>query len=167
MFVRRVFGLLPAFVRYTLALPEIAAGRQTKWFALLREGYENDAGLLEHELTHVRQWYALLGACAALGVLLSAALWLLGGLLLWMAALAVMPGALVMGVYAHGRLYTVSARYRLWAEAAAYREQLRHYPEDDTEDKRRLRFMLFAMFLTLPAYRLSITQDEAEAVMRA
>ena len=38
-------------------LKEWAAGCAVGPFVFIRQGYENDKGLLEHELCHVKQWW--------------------------------------------------------------------------------------------------------------
>lgn len=62
MGLRFVFGCLPALVIYTDHLPQPWQGGITQGPVIrLRPRYRADAGLLAHELTHVRQWYATLG----------------------------------------------------------------------------------------------------------
>ena len=58
----------------------------------------------------------------------------------------------------HSILYRVWDWYKLGAEVAAYREQLKHYPDDRTE--------LFASYISL-YYNLNVTKEEAEALLRA
>lgn len=67
------------------------------------------------------------------------------------------PVALSAGCALHPLAYMLLARYRLWAEARAYRIQLKHYPDD--------RSKLFARFLAAK-YGLEITPGEAEAAIR-
>ena len=54
-------------------------------------------------------------------------------------------------------LYSLSDKYKLWEEVQAYKEQLKHYPDDRTE--------LFAEYISR-YYNLAITKDEAEALLR-
>ncbi|MDP3650910.1 MAG: hypothetical protein Q8R67_04420 [Rhodoferax sp.] len=63
----------------------------------------------------------------------------------------------VFGFALHSLLYALVPAYRLWAEVQAYREQLRHYPDDRTE--------LFAGFIAAN-YRLTVTPEKAEALLR-
>ncbi len=57
----------------------------------------------------------------------------------------------------HSLLYAVSRPYRQWAEVAAYREQLKHYPDD--------RSARFAEFLATK-YNLRLTVDEALKLLK-
>jgi len=115
-----VFGILPALVMYSDQLPQPWQGGVTQGPVIrLRQKYMDDAGILAHELVHVRQWYRTL--------------------------------------FVHPLLYLFSKRYRLAAEAEAYREQLRHYPDDRTQ--------LFATFMATH-YGLQISVAEAMDALR-
>ena len=57
----------------------------------------------------------------------------------------------------HSILYRVSDWYKLGAEVAAYREQLKHYPDDRTE--------MFAGFIA-KYYNLNITKEEAIGLLK-
>lgn len=55
-----VYGVCPAFVFYTEKIKE-GFGGVAKWCRVkIRPKYRDDRGLLEHELTHVKQWYRTL-----------------------------------------------------------------------------------------------------------
>jgi hypothetical protein len=57
--VRWVFGILPAFISYTDELPQNVGGR--RWLGpciRIRPRYRDDEGIHQHEIEHVRQWYA-------------------------------------------------------------------------------------------------------------
>jgi hypothetical protein len=57
-----VFGFLPAFIFYTESLPAPWCGGTANGPVVrLRPKYQNDTGILAHELVHVRQWYRTLG----------------------------------------------------------------------------------------------------------
>lgn len=56
-----LYKILPAFVFYTENLPKRYGGISTFMFIRLRPKYEEDSGLLDHELTHVRQLYRSCG----------------------------------------------------------------------------------------------------------
>lgn len=75
--------------------------------------YKDDVGLIEHEKTHVRQWYAVLGIglllCTLLMLLVSPCLWPLYGL------------APVL----YQLLYKFVRPFRRWCEVRAYRKQIK------------------------------------------
>jgi hypothetical protein len=57
-----VYKLLPAFVFFTDNIPEGFGGMANGPVVRIRKKYENtDEGILQHELTHVKQWYRTLG----------------------------------------------------------------------------------------------------------
>lgn len=60
MTIRFVYGILPALVIYTERLPEGFGGCANAMIVRIRPKYEGDEGLLQHELTHVKQAYRLL-----------------------------------------------------------------------------------------------------------
>lgn len=63
--IKFVYGCLPAFVIYNDRLVQKKFGGNT-WlmFIVMREKYRgHNAGLLEHELTHVKQGYRTLFTC--------------------------------------------------------------------------------------------------------
>lgn len=62
---------------------------------------------------------------------------------------------LTLGI--HSILYIFSKRYRLWAEVKAYKEQLKHYPDDRTE--------LFAYFIATK-YSLDIDKQDTLNLLR-
>lgn len=99
-----------------------------------------DRGLVAHEVTHVAQWLA--------GVLLG----LLATFIL--RAIGCPGGEAVAGlsIGLHAVLYVAAPEYREWAEAQAYRRQLRYYADDRRE--------LFAKFLA-QRYDLHLTEAEA------
>ena len=87
-------------------------------FVFIRPSCKDDNGLLQHELTHVKQF--------------------------WNNPL-------------FGLFYAFSKTDRLNYEAAAYREQLKYYPDDRTD--------IFAQFL-VNNYNLNITIDQAKASLK-
>lgn len=60
MEIKFVYGILPALVVYTDHVPEGSAGCANAMVVRIRPQYVNDEGLLQHELTHVKQAYRLL-----------------------------------------------------------------------------------------------------------
>lgn len=59
---------------------------------------------------------------------------------------------MIAGCALHPIAYLLLPRYRLWAEARAYRIQLKHYPDDRTR--------LFAGFIAT-RYNLKISAEKA------
>lgn len=141
---------LPHLKLYTDDLPEGVGGTTAYFVVRIRPKYRDDTGIRMHEYTHVGQWYALfaLGALAAL--LMAYAPELAQWREYWIVAL-------LAGVFAHNLLYSLVPKYRLWAEVAAYREQLMHYPDDRAE--------LFAGFIA-NRYRLDVSKDDALNLLR-
>lgn len=68
-----------------------------------------------------------------------------------------MAAALIAGCSLHPVAYLLFPRYRLWAEARAYRIQARCYPDDRTR--------MFSRFIAVN-YELSVSVDDAEAEIR-
>lgn len=104
---------------------------------------QDDAGLLAHELTHVKQFWRL----ALLALPLATLLW-------WFdlpLVIALWP------VLLHNGLYKFNARYRLYCEVAAYRVQATLYKDD--------RRPQFAKFIST-AYRLDITPEQALQLLK-
>lgn len=104
----------------------------------------NDLGLLEHEKTHVRQWYGVSIAVLLVGVI---------------AALVVSPafwGVCVGAFGVHSMLYHGVRPYRQWSEVQAYRKQLATggYPNRE-----------FAAKHLAEKYDLGLTLDQARALL--
>jgi len=139
----------PSLTIYTDKLPTDVGGCTNGPVVRIRTKYRNDAGIHAHEYEHVWQWWmgVLIGVLAALALIYLPAPanrseW-------W-------PLALIAGGALHPLAY-LFPRYRLWAEARAYRIQLRHYPDD--------RSRLFAGFIA-SRYRLNISVEEAITALR-
>lgn len=108
-------------------------------FIFIRPSYRGDEGLYQHELTHVKQWWCITIVSALL----------LGAMY--------MPAAGVsIGVY--GMLYQWVPRFRLWAEAQAFKRQLKYY-DDDRSNK-------FAGFIARN-YNLEVTHEQAQDLLKA
>lgn len=60
MKIKTVYKILPAIVIYTDHVPKGSAGCANAMIVRIRPKYEGDEGLLQHELTHVKQAYRLL-----------------------------------------------------------------------------------------------------------
>ena len=106
--------------------------------------YQNDAGLIEHEKTHVRQWYAAMSIglllCTLLTLLVSASFWPLYGL----------------APFLHQLLYKLVRPYRRWCEAQAYRKQIAIGGYDNSD---------FAVAALIEKYDLNLSADEAKALL--
>ena len=131
-------------LKYSDDLPEGFGGTTQGPVIKIRPKYKGDMGLLEHEKTHVRQWYALTGLGLVLTVLL---------MLIWP---AFWPAGAV-GPFIHSLLYKNVQPYRQWCEVQAYREQLAMggYTNSD-----------FAVTALIGKYGLSLDTQEANALLR-
>ena len=131
-------------VKYTDNIAEKFAGETWGPLIKIRPKYINDTGLLEHEKTHVRQWYAVL----ALGLLLGALLTLLVSPSLW----------LVFGLapVLHQLLYQWVRPYRRWCEVQAYRKQIAVGGYASTT---------FAVTALVEKYDLGLSVDEARVLL--
>lgn len=139
---------LPSITIYTDNLPTDVGGCANGPVVRIRTRYRDDTGIHAHEAEHVRQWYVgvLIGALAVLAISSMPSEW--SGY--W-------PLALSAGCALHPLAYMLLPRYRLWAEARAYRIQASCYPDDRTR--------LFAGFLA-SRYGLTVSVDDAEAAIR-
>lgn len=140
MKLKFVFGLFPVFVFFVDSLGELTAGEARGPVVRILKSYADDAGLLEHELTHARQWYTL-GLLAALVALVAQRL----GCQYWQITAA-------LSVSLHSVLYAAVTPYRLWAEVQAYKIQARYYLDDRLE--------MFAGFIST-RYGLNVSQGAA------
>jgi hypothetical protein len=55
--IKFVYKILPAFVIYTSDLPENKGGVANGFIVRIKPKYKSDNGILQHELTHIKQWY--------------------------------------------------------------------------------------------------------------
>ena len=133
----------PSITLYTDNLPDNVGGCANACVVRIRTKYRDDAGIHAHEAEHVRQWWlgVLIGALVALAISSMSSEW--SGY--W-------PLALSAGGALHPLAYLLLPRYRLWAEARAYRIQATHYPDDRTR--------LFAGFIST-RYNLKISAAQA------
>ena len=112
-------------------------------FIKILSKYKDDAGLLEHEKVHVRQWYAVLVLVLLSGLLtllVSPSLWPLCGLAL----------------FGHQLLYKFVRPYRRWCEVQAYRKQLITGDYDSSD---------FAVAALVEKYDLSLSVHKAKALL--
>lgn len=133
----------PSLTIYTDKLPPDVGGCANGPVVRIRTKYRDDAGIHAHENEHVRQWWTgvLLGGLAVLAIASTSSEWS-----------AYWPVVLCVGFALHPLAYGLLPRYRLWAEARAYRIQLKHYPDD--------RSRLFAGFIAT-RYNLKISAEKA------
>ena len=132
------------FVQYTDKLANGFGGTAQGPVIKILSKYKDDAGLLEHEKTHVRQWYAVLGIglllCTLLMLFVSTALWPLYGL----------------APFSHQLLYKVVRPYRRWCEVKAYRKQIAVGGYTSNE---------FAVTAMVEKYGLGLSVDKARALL--
>jgi len=57
--IKTIYKILPAFISYVDKLPKEKGGKAKFCFIKILKKYKDDIGLLNHELTHVRQFYRL------------------------------------------------------------------------------------------------------------
>ena len=131
-------------IKLSESLPNGFGGTAQGPLIKLLPKYQHDVGLIEHEKTHVRQWYAVLGIglllCTLLMLLVSAALWPLYGLAL----------------FSHQLLYKFVRPYRRWCEVKAYRKQIAIGGYASNE---------FAVTALVEKYDLRLGADEVRALL--
>lgn len=114
------------------------AARAIGQVILVRPTHRGDAGLVAHEVEHVKQWAIVsLLACSAIGLI---------DMSLWPA-----------GIGAFSVLYALVPEFRLWAEVEAYKVQSSHYADD--------RLPKFAKFIA-ERYSLRVREDAALSLLR-
>lgn len=131
-------------IKYTKRLPNEFGGTTQGPFIRLLVKYKNDIGLIEHEKTHVRQWYTVL----VVGLLLCTALMLLVTISIW--------PLIGLAPVLHQFLYKFFRPYRRWCEVRAYRKQIKSggYVNND-----------FAVIALVDKYDLRISTDEARELL--
>ena len=131
-------------IKYTENVtPGFAATTKGPFIKMLPK-YKDDAGLLEHEKVHVRQWYAWL----ALGLLIGTLLTLLVSPSLW--------PLFGLAPFLHSLLYKFVRPYRRWCEVQAYRKQVAVGGYSSNE---------FAVTMLVEKYGLDLSVDEARALL--
>lgn len=132
------------FVQYTDKLANGFGGTAQGPVIKILSKYKDDAGLLEHEKTHVRQWYAVLALglllCTLLTLIVLPSLWPLYGLAL----------------FSHQLLYKFVRAYRRWCEVKAYRKQIAIGGYASNE---------FAVTALVEKYDLRLGADEVRALL--
>lgn len=131
-------------VKYTEKLTNGFGGTAQGPLIKMLSKYKDDVGLLEHEKTHVRQWYAVLAIGLLLGTLLtllvSPSLWPLYG----------------FTPFVHQLLYKFIRSYRRWCEVKAYRKQIALGGYFSNE---------FAVTALVDKYGLGLSLDDARALL--
>ena len=131
-------------VHYTEKLANGFGGTAQGPLIKILSKYKDDAGLLAHEKTHVRQWYVVLALVLSLSALVtlmvSSSLWPLCGLAL----------------FSHQLLYRFVRPYRRWSEVKAYRKQIATGGYANNE---------FAVNALVERYDLNLSADEAKALL--
>lgn len=131
-------------VKYVESLSDGFGGTTQGPLIIMLSKYKHDIGLLEHEKTHVQQWYALLVA----GLLLTTLLTLL-------VSLSFLP---LYGITPclHSLLYKFARPYRRWCEVQAYRKQIKTggYTNKD-----------FAINSLADKYSLGLSVNDARALL--
>lgn len=131
-------------VKYTENIANGFGGTAQGPFIKLLPKYQNDVGLIEHEKTHVRQWYVVMAIglllCTLLTLIVSPFLWPLHG----------------VAPFLHQLLYKIVRPYRRRCEVQAYRIQiaLGGYISDE-----------FAVTALIEKYDLGLSVDEARALL--
>ena len=131
-------------IKCTSNLPDGFGGiAQGPLIKLLRK-YQNDAGLIEHEKSHVRQWYAVMTLgllfCVLMVVQVSPVFWIGYGI----------------SPFLHQLLYRFVRPYRRWSEVKAYRKQIATGDYTNNE---------FAVIALVEKYDLNLSVDEAKALI--
>lgn len=131
-------------LKYTTSLSTGFGGTTQGPIIKILPKYKDDIGLLEHEKTHVRQWYFWL----AVGLLLGTMLNLLVSPSLW--------PLLGLAPFLHQLLYKFVRPYRCWCEVQAYRKQIAvgGYLSND-----------FAVAALVEKYGLKLSADKARALL--
>lgn len=131
-------------IKLSESLPNGFGGTAQGPLIKLLPKYQHDVGLIEHEKTHVRQWYAVLAIglllCTLMMLLVSAAIWPLYGLAL----------------FSHQLLYKFIRPYRRWCEVQAYRKQIAIGGYAGNE---------FAVTALVEKYDLRLGADEARELL--
>ena len=131
-------------IKYAKELPNGFGGTAQGPLIKILSKYKDDAGLLEHEKVHVRQWYAVLALVllisGLLTLLVSPSLWPLYGL----------------APFLHQLLYKFVRPYRRWCEVQAYRKQLAIGGYDSSH---------FAVTALVEKYDLNLSTNDAKALL--
>lgn len=136
----------PALIFIVESLPRNTGGCANGPVVRLLTKYENDKGILQHELEHVKQYWSL-NLKFTIVLLALATFFNLN------------PYYAVIGFAAHGLLYGFIKPYRYWAELKAYAVQLQ-YSEDKEKD-----LQLFGGFIA-DSYKLNVSKEKATIALK-
>lgn len=108
--------------------------------------YQNDEGILKHELEHVKQFWSLALPITIIIFALTR-------------FLKIDSSYAIIGIATHSLLYGFVKPYRYWAELKAYAKQL-YYSKDKEKD-----LELFGGFIA-DAYKLNKTKEETTITLK-
>ena len=135
----------PGIFFYTDALPASSGGVANAFVIRIRPKYQEDEGIHQHELYHVRNWYLVTFVSFAL---LGLGFWAFRP---WWIMMALPLPLLVDPI-----LYLIPI-FRQWEEIAAYKTQLRYPPASNDTGRYAA---LYARFIA-ENYGLGISEGEA------
>lgn len=115
-------------------------------FIFICPKYRGDVGLLEHERTHVKQWFVVTAISIAVFIFFAHAIYNRTSFPVF----SITPFFMAF----NSVIYTLFPKYRLYSELEAYKVQARYYHDD--------RRPLFARFIC-DKYRLSVNYDDVLA----
>lgn len=125
-----------AILIYTDNLPDNVGGAANAFVVRIRPKYKDDAGIHRHEYEHVKQWWiASFVVCAALAV---------GSF-----AFKYQIAFATLGLAAHSMAYLFIDKYRLYAEAKAFAEQVKPDHSDIEVMSARLAGEHYGLHITL------------------
>lgn len=140
--IKFVFNFFPVLIWYTNKLMKGFAGGTTLNLIRIRPEYENDEGLLQHELVHVKQWALPFLISIIFGILYYILTDSLIGLFIFS----------LIGCNIFPLSYLLIKKVKLKCEVQAYREQLKFYKDN--------KINLFAEFISRK-YGLNVSKEEA------
>jgi hypothetical protein len=111
------------YTYYTDKLKANVAGQANGPIVAINPKYKTDKGLHEHEYVHVNQFYLC---------------WFIAAVIVALVVYFLQLNQInyfycLTAAGTHGILYLLLKPYRLWAEVSAYKEQLKHYPDDKSD----------------------------------
>lgn len=133
-------------VEYTDNIPAGFGGVAKGPFIKILTKYRHDLGLLEHEKTHARQWWAWFLAVT-----------LVAGALSFMVDPTIGLALMTWGPFMQQSVYRICRPYRQWSEVQAYRVQL---------GAGRYGSSAFAVNALVKKYNLRLTPEKAKRLLR-
>lgn len=136
----------PALVFMVKSLPPNTGGCANGPIVRLLTKYQNDEGILHHELEHVKQFW-LLALQTSIIIFAVTRFFKLD------------PSFAILGIATHSLLYGFVKPYRYWAELKAYAVQLL-YSNDKDKD-----LSLFGSYIA-DSYKLNVSKEEATVALK-